>query len=163
VAYGVTDRRTRGKPNAHLCIPDAVLHYTRCWASGQELLVRFVELDRGGETVARLMEKLRTYARLRDYRPRGDLPGWRSQFLAFPKVLVVLAGRTPAAMASRRDTLLRLCEIDPLMTRVASLDLDPVVVMVTTLPELVARGPFAAIFWTANADQPVDVTGELAG
>lgn len=74
----MTDRRVRGRPAAHLCIPDAVLHYTRCWPAGQELLVRFVEVDRGGETVARLVEKLRTYARLREHRPKGDVLGWRS-------------------------------------------------------------------------------------
>jgi Replication-relaxation len=166
VAFKVTDRRTRDRQGADACIADAVLHYTRCRAAGQELLARFVEVDRGTETVARLADKLRSYVKLHGFKPKkqaGPVPGgWRGQFLAFPKILVVLCDRPAPALASRRDTLLKLCAIDPVMKRAACSgpDKDPVVVMVTTLPELVEHGPFAPIFWTPGADQPVDVVGD---
>jgi len=40
---------------------------------------------------------------------------------------------------------------------------DPVVVTVTTVPELVEQGPFAPIFWTPGVDHPVDVVGDDLG
>ncbi len=166
VAFRVTDRRAPGLTGAELCVADAVLHYTRCWANGQELLARFVEVDRCTETVAKLAQKLRVYVKLHGCQPKrasGPVPGgWRGQFLVYPKILVVLCGRSAPAMARRRPTLLQLCAIDPVMRRAAWVagDKDPVVVMVTTLPELVERGPFAPIFWTPGADIAVDVVGD---
>ncbi len=166
VAFRITDRRAAGQSKKDLCIPDAVLHYTRCWAHGQELLARCIEVDRCNETVEKLADKLRVYVKLHGYRPRqpaGPVPGgWRGQFLVFPKILVVFCGRSESAMASRRNTLLARVALDPVMKRAGcpSDGKDPVVVMVTTLPELVERGPFAPIFWTPGVDHAVDVVGD---
>jgi hypothetical protein len=73
VALKVTDRRSAGRPWADLCVPDAVLHYAMRRDDGQELLARFVEVDRGTETVVRLAGKLRSYVKLHGYKPNRSV------------------------------------------------------------------------------------------
>ncbi len=104
VAFRITDRRPLGNPR-RTCV------YTGCgaslhevlgpWARGQELLARFIEVDRCNETVKKLGDQLRVYVKLYGYRPRqpaGPVPGgWRGQFLLFPKILVVFCGRSESA------------------------------------------------------------------
>jgi hypothetical protein len=136
-------------PNARL-VPDAVLHYSVCHDNVEELIVRFLEIDRATESLGKLVEKLRVYDKLH---ARG---AWQDRFIVFPKVLVVLCGRDRAALVRRRDTLLALCRVDTTLRR------SEVTITVTTLEELVERGPFDRIFWDPNLETPVDLVGEGA-
>lgn len=164
IAFRIADRPTTG-PGSDLVVVDAVLHYTIHWPEGDELLCRFVEVDRGTETVGRLAAKLRSYAALYDYVPKPTgrdpdngprLAGWHTQFLAFPKVLVVLCGRPADQLQRRRDTLLELCRHDPALGRLAA----RVSISVTTLAELTAEGPFAPIFASPFVSGAHDVVGD---
>jgi hypothetical protein len=135
-------------PNARL-VPDAVLHYSVCHDHCDELVVRFLEIDRATESLGKLVEKLRVYDKLHT---RG---AWQDRFIVFPKVLVVLCGgRDQAALIRRRDTLLALCRVDTTLRR------SQVTITVTTLAELVERGPFERIFWEPDLAAPVDLVGE---
>ena len=149
VALRVSDR-----PGSEQLVVDAVLHYTRRFAEGDELMVRFVEVDRGTETVQRLTAKLVAYCQLHSYRPKLG-PSWRDRYLVFPKILVVLGGRLSThQLERRRATFLQLAE----QTGVA----ETITAMVTTLPELEQHGPFAPVFWTVGAcASPVDFAGEV--
>jgi hypothetical protein len=160
-AFRVSDRRSGA--GGDTLVTDAILHYTLCEHDEEWPLVRFVELDRGTESVGRLAEKLRDYVLLHAYRPKARRGagqsgaagrGWQDRFIVFPKVLVVLAGRDQATLVRRRNTLLHLCSADRLMSR------SEVVITITTLAELSERGPFAPIFWSPNLEGPVDLVGE---
>src|SRR5487761_1335689 len=153
VALRVSDRAKAGQ-GSDMLVGDAVRHYTRRFAEGDEVMVRFVELDRGTETMQRLTAKLLAYRQLYSYRPKAGT-GWRDRYLVFPKVLVVLAGRlSTSQLERRRSTFLQLAD----QAGVA----ETITAMVTTLPELEERGPCAPIFWTVGADaQPVDFAGEV--
>jgi hypothetical protein len=137
-----------------MLVVDAVLHYTRRFSEGDEVMVRFVELDRGTETMQRLTAKLLAYRQLYSYRPKTG-PSWRERYLVFPKVLVVLGGRlNPSQLVRRRTTFLQLAD----QAGVA----ESITAMVTTLPELEAYGPFSPIFWTVGSDaKAVDFAGEV--
>ncbi len=152
VALRVTDRRA-GAVGSDLVVVDAVLHYARRFPEGDELMVRFLELDRGTETVQRLAAKLVAYRQLYAYRPKSG-PGWRDRYLVFPKVLVVLAGSlSPYQLARRRDTFLQLAE----QTGIA----ETITAMAVTWPDLERQGPFAPVFWAVGgAAHAVDFAGE---
>jgi hypothetical protein len=153
VALRVSDRAKAGQ-GSDMLVVDAVLHYTRRFAEGDEVMVRFVELDRGTETMQRLTAKLLAYRQLYAYRPKTGA-GWRERYLVFPKVLVVLGGRlNPSQLVRRRTTFLQLAD----QAGVA----ESITAMVTTLPELESQGPFAPVFWTVGADaKAVDFAGEV--
>jgi Replication-relaxation len=160
-AFRVSERR--GGQGGDMLVTDAILHYTLCDRDEEWPLVRFVELDRGTESVGRLAEKLRDYALLHAYRPKArrgaaqngpPSRGWQDRFIVFPKVLVVLTGRDQATLVRRRNTLLHLCSADRVMSR------SEVVITITTLAELCDRGPFAPIFWSPNLEGPVDLVGD---
>lgn len=164
VAYRIADRPVAG-PGSDLLVVDAVLNYTLRWPEGDELLTRFVEVDRGTETVARLAAKLRAYAALYEHVPRppsgqpgSRLAGWHHHHLVFPRILVVLTGLTRDRLVRRRETLLELCRHDQRLLRLDG----RLHVSVTTLDELTDRGPFAPIFWSPDSDQrrAHDVVGE---
>ena len=132
VALRVSDRAKAGQ-GSDMLVVDAVLHYTRRFAEGDEVMVRFVELDRGTETMQRLTAKLLAYRQLYSYRPKTGA-GWRERYLVFPKVLVVLAGRlSTSQLERRRSTFLQLAD----QAGVA----ESITAMVTTLPELESYGP----------------------
>ena len=82
-----------------LVIPDAVATYEL--ADGAQAF-RFLELDTGTMPLPRVQEKLLRYAALR----RTD--GWRRDYLAFPKVAVILGGRY---QAQRLGRLLRAASV----------------------------------------------------
>jgi hypothetical protein len=73
----------------------------------------------------------------------------------FPRVLVVLANGTSAALARRRGTLLALCREDQDLREGRDVHID-----VCLLEELRTNGPFAPIFRTAaDPDTPVTWLG----
>jgi hypothetical protein len=98
VALRVSERAKAGQ-GSDMLVVDAVLHYTRRFAEGDEVMVRFIELDRGTETMQRLTAKLLAYRQLYSYRPKTGA-SWRDRYLVFPKVLVVLAGRLSASSSA---------------------------------------------------------------
>ena len=161
IAFGLRER-ARAK-NADLQA-DVELRY-HCDTGS--VLTRLVEVDRDTETVDRLAAKLRVYARLFMFQPKRavagkvtQLPGWagwQHRYVVFPKVIVVLTGNSPARLAGRRERLLRMCAVDPIIERARRAGLD---VTVTTLAELGDVGPFEPIFWAPRAAAPVDLLGE---
>lgn len=141
----------------HLVIADAVLRYTVLDDDEDALLTRWVELDRATQSVARLEHKIRCYAAMHDYRPPGARqPGWRSQYVEWPRLLVVLAGRPEPALQRRRELLTAACTTNPDIAP----RLEQLAASVTTLGELTRRGPFAPIWHPLTGGPPVTVTGE---
>jgi hypothetical protein len=166
IAFRVADKPIAG-PGSDLLVADAVLHYAIRYPEDDELLSRFIEVDRGTETVQRLAAKLRTYAAVYEYIPRPSanpppgprLAAWHTQFLAFPHVLVVLTGLSTGQLRRRRDIVLELCRRDPALERLAG----RVTIFVTTLAELTELGPFAPIFSSPFETGPRDLVGDLPG
>ena len=112
---------------------------------GDALEYRFLELDRATLTVDRLVAKLAGYARLyRDRDERGE-PAWQKRYLAFPAVLVVLAGERRELLERRLHTAAALCRADPEVERVPE-----VTPSFCLLEDLTEHGPFAPIFHTAD-------------
>ncbi|HEY7952771.1 MAG TPA: replication-relaxation family protein [Solirubrobacteraceae bacterium] len=152
----------RGRNGAHLVIADALLSYLQ--ASDESLLLhqRFIELDRGTIPVELLAAKLSRYAEMQAYsggETAGKRPLWRAYYRAFPPVLVVLAGQTAAAARRRISRTIALYVSDPVRRRHGTVPIS-----FTTLPALVAQGPFAPIF--ISAEEPgrmVDWLGEGGG
>ena len=116
---------------------------------GLSSLVCFVEVDMGTETYERVVGQLRDYAAFAA-RPgtvagggavgaAGD--GWKRSYAYFPRVVVVLAGKAPAALERRREALCGWCRADEALD-----GRGRVKVLVTTLPLLEAHGPFAPVF-----------------
>jgi hypothetical protein len=113
----------------------------------------FIELDRGTIPPEQLADKLARYAQLRHYRPTPappdtpDGPLWRAYYRTFPLVLVVLADQTEEAARRRIQRTIALYRTDPQQARYGTVPTSFV-----TLSDLVARGPFAPIF--ISAEQP---------
>src|SRR6266542_7029197 len=121
-----------------LIVPDAVLTYEL--ADGAQAL-RFLEMDLGTMPVPRVQEKFLRYASYR----RSD--HWRAHYLAFPKVVVVLAG---PYQRERLGHLLRAA------TRILSGIAAPPVVVLATAEDVATRGPLDPI-WNSPEQ------GELRG
>ena len=140
IAHRVSDRAGSGR-RVDLVV-DAVLSCTVREDGEEAVIVRFVELDRATENVAALIGKLRAYAALHAYEPKVPANGWKARYMRFPKVLLVLAGRSEPELERRRVTLLRLCRADPVLARVA----EPLGISIATLPGIQREGPFASVF-----------------
>jgi DNA-binding transcriptional ArsR family regulator len=146
-------------------IADAVLVYELAERDDlRSMVYRFIEYDRATRSAADLAARLRRYSRL--YRRMipandpGDLPTalWARLYPVFPTVLVVFAGRRRDRLEQRRDTVLALCAQDRDLQESPELE-----VSICLLEDLVAVGPFAAIFRTrASQGTPVDWLGEPA-
>ncbi len=153
----------RGRNGAHLVIADALLSYLQA-TSDESLMLhqRFIELDRGTIPVEVLARKLSRYAEMQAYsggEAAGKGPLWRAYYRAFPPVLVVLAGQAAAAARRRIARTIALYVSDPGRGRYGTVPIS-----FTTLPQLVAQGPFAPVF--ISADEPrrmVDWLGEGGG
>jgi hypothetical protein len=157
----------RGRHGIHMLIADALLSYLQ--ATSDESLIlhqRFIELDRGTIPPEQLAAKLARYAQLNQYSPSNHTPEgplWRAYYRTFPSVLVVLADQPPPAARRRIQKTIALYRSDPSHGRYGTVPIS-----FTTLPELTARGPFAAIFISAeNPDHfenwlctPTDLAGE---
>lgn len=155
IAHPYTARRAH---NAHMVIADALLSYLQV-AHDESLILhqRFIELDRGTIPPDHLAAKLARYAQLNHYSPANDAPEeplWRAYYRTFPPVLVVLADQTPAAARRRVQKTIALFRSDPSQGHYGTISTS-----FTTLSELAARGPFAAIF--IPAEQPDHFTDWL--
>ncbi|MFF8790799.1 replication-relaxation family protein [Streptomyces sp. NPDC015125] len=158
VAHRVRDGDSRLGDEAFL-VPDAVLQYVHTTPAGdgqqqRMLLTFFCEIDRATMSIARLAAKLHAYARYARYVPQ-PAPGrgrpkaatgyrreaWRARYPAFPRILLVLDGASPAQLARRTDDLRALAAADTRLQPAAQ-DLRA---GVTTLDQLRRHGPLAPI------------------
>ncbi|MFJ5035644.1 replication-relaxation family protein [Streptomyces sp. NPDC088560] len=152
VAHRVRDGNTRSADEVWLT-PDAVLHYTHTTDSGERMLLDFfIEVDRSTMNVARLAAKLHAYARYATYIPQ-PAPGarhhagglvqeaWCERYRAFPRLLLVLTGAAPHALATRALDLRALAAADPRLHRAAA----QLRAGITSLELLTRHGPFANV------------------
>jgi hypothetical protein len=144
---------------AELVIADAVLTYLQhLQDGGLAFHYRFLELDRATQPTAALAAKLGRYARLHTYTTnKHKEPLWHQTYPVFPEVLVVLAGAPPAALRRRAETVLALCQADPMLQRSTE-----VAISIVLLDDLLEHGPWAPIFQCLHVDRPADWTGEAA-
>jgi hypothetical protein len=142
-----------------LVIADAVLTYLQhLQDGGLAFHYRFLELDRATQPTAALASKLGRYARLFTYITKNDKePQWHQTYPVFPEVLVVLTNAPAAALRRRAQTVLALCQADPLLQHTPQ-----VAISITTLETLLTRGPWATIFRRLHVERPVAWTGEAA-
>lgn len=147
-----------GRRRPEQLIADAVLTYQLVGARKTTFHYRFIELDRANRSSADLAAKLGRYGRL--YRHtvadrKKPVVLWRQLYPVFPTLLVVLSGRSRAVLRRRRKTLLALCRSEPNLR-----DTPEVEIAVCLLDDLIAEGPFAAIFRTPTEREPVNWLGE---
>ena len=99
-----------------------------------------------------LAAKIRAYARYLDYVPmpppghartvpRPDMQAWRDRYIAFPRLLLVLTGATPRALARRTEDVRALAAADVRLQQVAG----RLLAGITTLDLLRDRRPFAPV------------------
>lgn len=143
-----------------LVVADALLTYLVADEDGELAIeYRFLELDRATLAADRLVAKLARYARLHRERDQHGEPSWRGRYLAFPAVLVVLAGQPRRLAERRRQTVALLCASDPELERTPD-----VAVSLCLLADLTRHGPFAPIHITPEEpERPVDWLGEADG
>jgi hypothetical protein len=142
IAHPLEPRRQRRAQER--LITDAVLSYQAINGSATSFHYRFLELDRANRPADDLAAKLSRYGRL--YRLPAtaagtNVPTWKDRYRVFPNVLVVLAGRSRAALERRRRTLLLLAEQDADLAKAKEID-----IAACLLADLTERGPDAAIF-----------------
>lgn len=126
-------------------ISDALLEYVVCDGDDTIHLARLVEIDRATKPVLTVARQLEAYDRL----ARSPHP-----YPTFPEILVVMAGRDPAALGRRITTLVGLIAGSKVLTR------SEVVISITTLADLVAYGPHEPIWHSPGwADGLVDLRG----
>lgn len=162
VAHRIGEGRggTRG---GDLLVADALARYV-AFEDGRALpLDWLVEGDRATEPVHELADKLCRYIRLHRFTAASgrepSVPDWRQRYPAFPKVVVVFAGKERRALRRRLHVMVGLCRRDPRLQAT----LEDVPVAFTLLEDLQARGPFADIFFEpAQPEGPVDVLGRPA-
>ncbi|MGW2863391.1 replication-relaxation family protein [Streptomyces sp. NPDC001205] len=127
VAHPVRDGAADGE---RMLIADALLRYTRT-GSDRALLRAFVEVDRATESAERLAAKLITYARFhaapasapggrRQGGGAGGLVPWQRSYPVFPRVLFVLTGAGPRALAQRIADLQAMVRQHPLVSQFAA-------------------------------------------
>ncbi|MFF7705264.1 MULTISPECIES: replication-relaxation family protein [Streptomyces] len=149
VAHPIRDGSAGGE---RALIADALLRYTRT-SPTRALLRAFVEVDRATESSERLASKVITYARFHSHVPvagrreaGGDPTGlrpWQRSYAVFPRLLFVLTGAGPRALAQRvADLRAMVCE-HPLTEQFA----EEVAVGAAVLEEMEERGPSAAVWW----------------
>lgn len=129
-------------------ISDAVLTYDVWTPAGVSSQWRFLELDRGTESVHRLVAKLRGYLSYASYKParRSDtthLPRelWRRHYPVLPGVMFVFADMSDEAARRRMAALAGFVDSDPMLRPDERLQ-----VTATTLEQLRSVGPFGDIF-----------------
>lgn len=150
-------------PRVKTVVPDLVV---RCWLrqdTGDTLLTRFVEIDRGQYSPLVLRNKIRAYAELLTYTGVAAAPGvaaprpvWSRVYPVFPKLLIVFADQSPAAAGRRIDVLADLCRSEPLIRR----HLDTLWLGCARLDQVLDEGPYATIWRTPLADDPADLLAE---
>ncbi|MFF7415622.1 replication-relaxation family protein [Streptomyces lydicus] len=148
VAHPIRDGSGDGE---RALIADALLRYTRVQPT-RALLRAFVEVDRATESSERLASKVITYARFHRNSPVGPrgtatdtsgLLAWQRSYPVFPRLLFVLTGAGPRALAQRVADLRALVCEHPLTERFA----DEVPTGAAVLEEMEERGPAAPVWW----------------
>lgn len=147
-----TAHRAGPAVRAELVISDAVLSYTVVEDDVFTYVVRFVEIDRATTTVDRLVAKLESYAHLAKY-----AAGWRL-YPRFPGVMVVMAGKTEAALERRRASLEGLLPYSAAVKTATEMTIS-----VTTLARLQEQGPHQPIFVRPGVPGFVDLRGRPYG
>ncbi len=150
-----------------LVIADAVLRY---WAISPEdemvLSYRFLELDRATLPIEDLLAKLRRYVDLRrcwddywqaDSTERERMPAWPSRYLALPSLMVVFANPDRGSPRLRMRNVMTLCRNAREIMR------NPGWFSFALFDELVASGPFAAVFRRLDGEGLVNWLGEPSG
>jgi len=133
-------------------IADALLTYQQ-YAPKGELLFRYrlLELDRASQPVEKLVKKLASYARLHNYAPAAQkTPAWRTRYEVFPDVICVLAGDTKHALDRRMQTVFALCRENRQLQQTPEVG-----IAICLLSDLIAQGPFAAIWRRPGHQQPL--------
>ncbi|MGP3777049.1 replication-relaxation family protein (plasmid) [Streptomyces sp. SDT5-1] len=112
-------------------IADALMYYTHTAPSGERVKYRaFVEVDRATMSSERLASKLIDYARFHLYEPqpvggrrsRAEAlggPAWLRWYPSFPRILFVLTGAGPRALAHRIDDLRDMVREHPTVSAMA--------------------------------------------
>ncbi|MFF4283009.1 replication-relaxation family protein [Streptomyces kronopolitis] len=148
VAHPVRDGAADGD---RMLVADALLRYART-SPTRTLLRAFVEVDRATESSERLASKVITYARFHTHVPvagrRGALDtsgiaSWQRSYPVFPRLLFVLTGAGPRALAQRVADLRAIVREHPLAERFA----EEVPVGAAVLEEIEERGPSAPVWW----------------
>ncbi len=152
IAHDIVAGRRR-----RLLIADALLRY---WTGdGSSLHYRFLEVDRGNALIDDLLAKLKRYVALHDaWRnsrnvgewERERLPVWPYRYLAFPSVLVIFADGGRADPVRRLTTAMAGCQDEPEFKWKANL------FRFALFDDLIAFGPFAAVFRRLDSDRPVN-------
>ncbi|MFJ2745430.1 replication-relaxation family protein [Streptomyces sp. NPDC087440] len=136
-------------------IADALLRYTVTQGEVRSKLRAFVEVDRATMSSERLASKLIEYARFRTYEPvqpgrrtanaaqAVTGPAWQRWYPRFPRVLFVLTGAGPRALANRISDLKAMTAEHPMVAAMAR----HVPVGAAVLEDLEEAGPRAPV-WT---------------
>jgi len=133
---------------------------------GMVLSYRFLELDRGTLPIEDLFAKLMRYVDLRrcwddywqaDSRERERMPAWPSRYLAWPSLMVVFANPDRGSPRLSMKNVMTMCRHAPEIMR------DPGWFFFALFDELVASGPFAAVFRRLHGEALVNWLGEPAG
>ena len=139
-------RHGYGKARHDAVISDLVLRYLHTTQDRIFGPMAMIELDRGTESIPRLVEKLNGYSRFRRHRvPRrsgesGTELAWANMYFAWPTILIVFADLDHRALVRRMDGL---------FYRYRSVSVQgarDMPVMMTSLPELENEGPLQPIF-----------------
>ncbi|GAA2349580.1 replication-relaxation family protein [Streptomyces kunmingensis] len=113
-------------------IADALMYYTHHTPTGQRTKYRaFVEVDRATMSSERLASKLIDYARFYIHEPQAvgaqrrsrqaalGGPAWLRWYPAFPRILFILTGAGPTALANRIDDLKAMVSEHPTVAALA--------------------------------------------
>jgi hypothetical protein len=160
VEYRVAERARGGqRADGDSVTPDAVLRFTAVWPNESlENLAFFIEVDRGNKNYPDVVKQIGAYYRLLRYNPKQGR-GWRDEFEFFPRLLVVLTGKSERVLINRRHQLLYFCTADPAMTKAREAGWKAEVAIVH-LTDLIERGPMAPIFWEPGTAGRVDCVGQ---
>ena len=151
-------------PRTRVVVPDLVV---RCWLRHDDedtLLTRFVEIDRGRYSPIVLRTKIRQYAELLTYTGPANpgaaapRPVWSRVYPVFPKLALVFADQSATVIDRRIDVLAELCRTDPLIRR----HLPRLWLGCAPIDQVLTEGPYAPIWRTPVADEPVDLLDAAA-
>lgn len=148
-----------GRDPRQLLSADALITYDVRTDNGVTAERRFIEVDRGTESVHDLAEKIHAYHLFAHWEPpRKDAEAhlaklsWRRSYQVFPGVVFVYAGLTPERARARTVDLANFLSLDNRVAAKASTRVDAAV---TTLEALQTHGPFAKICRLLPTQEPV--------
>lgn len=148
-----------GQGPRDLLSADALITYDVRTERGVTAERRFIEVDRGTESVHDLAEKVHAYHLFAQWeQPRKEAEAhlarlsWRRSYQVYPGVVFVYAGLTPDRARARTVDLANFLSLD---NRVATTTSTRVDAAVTTLEALQTHGPFARICRLLPTQEPV--------